>query len=299
MVVGTLLGACGRGESIPAGPPGGRGAAEAPETPAGEGSGEQATSVSASADSSPEAAAITQLVRALTPPDLTWTSDRLDARFHAGRELLGRLKQGDPELGREALRRLLADNPEEITVRNGLLEVGAHSAPVDARPLLDQLVLEYGHRMSDRTEAVRLLAETSPARAEEILGPLLRQERLRQTMPDQEFLLAGWLTACERTGTDPVEVLATVAGNIFMQDAARHRAVQELGEHPGTLSRATLEVVLVESTGNGYLRRKAAQALASSLPAETACSIFKEVAEKEADRNMLIFLLNILEEVCG
>lgn len=250
-------------------------------------------------DPTPQGAAIRELVRALTPPDLTWTSDRLDARFHAGQELLSRLREADPAVGREALRTLIDDKPEAVPVRNGLLEVGAFAAPEHARPLLEQLVLEYGHRMSDRTEAVRLLAETSPARAEEILGPFLRQERLHQTLPDGEFLLAGWITACRKTGTDPVEVLSTVAGNIFMQDAARHQAIEELGRHPGTLSRATLEALLVESTGNGYLRRKAAQALRASVPAESACSIFKSVAEKEADQNMFLFLLNIIEEVCG
>ncbi|MDP6839317.1 MAG: hypothetical protein QF724_10305, partial [Planctomycetota bacterium] len=294
LYAGACLGSCSSGASET----GGQGESSGPPVDAAQGAGEShATPVDAAApgDRSPEAVAITELVRTLTPPDLTWTSDRLDAHFHAGREALARLKQAEPALGRAALGRLLADNPEEIPVRNGLLEVGAHSAPDDAEPLLVQLVTEYGHRMSDRTEAVRLLAQTSPARAEELLGPLLRQERLRQTMPDAEFLLAGWVTACEQTGTDPVEVLSTVAGNIFMQDAARHQAVEELGKHPGTLSRATLEAVLVESTGNGYLRRKAAQALSASLPAETACSIFKRVAEQEADQNMVIFLLNMLE----
>lgn len=244
-------------------------------------------------------ARIEELVEVLTPLDPTLTSDRLDARLRRQRALLEELRAAGPEVGRAALEYLEEHPIEVVPVRRGLLDVAAHAAPEEAEPLLVRLIEEYGHPMDLRAEAAKLLGRTSPERALEVLRPLLEKVRRRtRTLPDDEFLLDGYLAACERTGTDPTMILADVATNIFIQDAARHRAAKELGKHPGPFSRAALEAILVESTGNGYLRRMAAQALRDSLPAESACALFREVYSREADLNMRTFLEDMIRDNC-
>ena len=42
----------------------------------------------------------------------------------------------------------------------------------------------------------------------------------------------------------------------------------------------------------------AAQSLRKTLPAEDACALFKEVADREAESNFLIFLLDVIAETC-
>ena len=64
------------------------------------------------------------------------------------------------------------------------------------------------------------------------------------------------------------------------------------------LERRALETVLIESSGNGYLRRKAAQSLRLSLPAETACTLFRTVFEREADINFAKFLGDMIAQLC-
>jgi hypothetical protein len=117
-------------------------------------------------------------------------------------------------------------------------------------------------------------------------------------MPDDEFLVRGWVVACELLGRSPVDELADVATNLMMQDAARHYATQELGRFHEPKGRKALETVLIESTGNGYIRRKAAQSLQASLPAETACALFRHVLEREADINFQAFLQDVIARNC-
>jgi hypothetical protein len=205
-------------------------------------------------------------------------------------------------VGREALARLRetpdGKRPEEV--ERALLILSARAAPEDSKILIENLVTQYGTDLALRTEATLLLAEMHPERAKEILEPFVRKARQSQTLPPQEFIIRAWVTACEKTNTDPVPALADAAANLFMEEAARVRAVKELGRHPGNrLAEKALAAILVESTGDGYLRRMATQGLLAILPQETACSLLTQVADKEADTNMLFFLRDVLDKNCN
>lgn len=243
---------------------------------------------------------IERLIELCTPLDPTLTSDHHDRQLHAQRALVEELSRAGPELGRAALeayeRNSTPDTPDLLRVR--LLEVASHAAPEHTRPKLVALLTQYGYPMLDRTESARLLAETSPTTALELLEPMVSETRRSSTMPDDEFLVRAYVTACRGAQVSPVPVLARFVTNIYKQEAARHYAAQALGEHPEPLGIKALEAVLIESTGNGYLRRKAAQALRVALPAESACTVFRAVADREADMGFLEFLISMIEANC-
>lgn len=241
---------------------------------------------------------IEHLVEALTPMDETWTSDVKDAWFHNTVEIVGELKGAGPEVGEEALRYLREEGHEAIGVEVGLLTVAAFADPEGTQPYLEELIFEYGHTIHRRAEAVLLLSEIAPHRAVELFDPHLRDPRQHKTYPDAEFFVRGYISAANRIHHDSVDLLADVTTNIWHQDAARHFAVRELGNHRSEIGRQALQITLIESTGNGYLRRLAAQALVKSLPRETACQIFGTVANKEADQNFLQFLIDVITENC-
>lgn len=243
---------------------------------------------------------IERLIELCTPLDPTLTSDHHDRQLHAERALVEELRRAGPEVGRAALEAYEGHSttatPDLVRVR--LLEVASHAAPELARPKLVGLLTQYGYPMLDRTESARLLAETSPATALELLEPMVSETRRSSTMPDDEFLVRAYVTACAGAKVSPVPVLARFVTNIYKQEAARHYAAQALGEHPEPLGIKALEAVLIESTGNGYLRRKATQALRVALPAESACTIFRAVADREADMGFLEFLISMIEANC-
>jgi hypothetical protein len=245
---------------------------------------------------------IARLVELYTPLAKTVTSDKTDQQFIAGQELLAQLSAAGPEVGRAALDRLReapSGGKRPQAVERALLTVAAHAAPEDSRVLLENLVTQYGTDLALRTEATLLLAEVHPQRALAILEPFVRQARQSQTLPPQEFLVRAYTTACEKTQTDPVPALADAAANLFMDEAARVRCVKELGNHPGNpLAEKALAAILIESTGDGYLRRMAVQGLIKVLPRESACSLLTQVADKEADTNMLLFLRDALDKFC-
>ncbi len=244
---------------------------------------------------------IAHLVEVFTPLAKTVTSDKTDAQFIEGQKLLAELSAAGPEVGRAALARLreVPDGKRPQAVERALLTVAAKAAPKDSQVLIETLVTQYGTDLFLRTEATLLLAEVYPERALVILEPYVRRARQSQTLPPQEFLVRAYVTACEQTKTDPVPALADAAANLFMDEAARVRCVKELGEHPGNrLAEKALAALLVESTGDGYLRRMAAQGLIKILPRETACSLLTQVADKEADTNMLLFLRDTLDKFC-
>ena len=172
-------------------------------------------------------------------------------------------------------------------------------APQQSEDLLQHLMVDYGHGIDDRTEATLLLAETAPER---YLGSaeryLLRRGRPNQTMPNDEFLARGWVLACEAVGSSPAPMMADVATNLAMEPAARYYAAETLGRYPSPLGRQALETALIESTGDGYLRRKAAQALRESVPAEAACDLFNHVLSREVDENFKAFLVNMIQVNC-
>jgi hypothetical protein len=244
---------------------------------------------------------IANLVELFTPLAKTVTSDKTDQQFIAGQELLAQLSAAGPEVGRAALDRLreVPDGKRPQAVERALLTVAARAAPEDSRVLLENLVTQYGTDLALRTEATLLLAEVHPQRALAILEPFVRKARQSQTLPPQEFLVRAYTTACEKTQTDPVPALADAAANLFMDEAARVRCVKELGNHPGNpLAEKALAAILIESTGDGYLRRMAVQGLIKILPRESACSLLTQVADKEADTNMLLFLRDALDKFC-
>ncbi|MBI5364987.1 MAG: hypothetical protein HZA53_17550 [Planctomycetes bacterium] len=255
--------------------------------------------------SSPTQVQLDELVKALTPLPADLTSNLLDQHLHRGQELLAAAKAGPRELGIAALQRLRQGAPKGDDglpiqeVERGLLQAAAYSAPDDARPLLENLVLQYGPTLHLRTEALICLADTSPARALEILEPMVTKARPTQTMPPAEFIVRAWVTACTKTGRSPVKELADVATNLFYDQTGRTAAVKLLGDYADPLAIQALTAILVESTGDGYLRRMATQGLVRQLSREDACSVFLKVADREADQNMLLFLRDVLEKNCG
>lgn len=245
---------------------------------------------------------VARLIELWTPLPKTVTSDISDKRFIDARALEAELSAAGAEVGREALARLRQDQgvryPQDV--ERALLSVAAKAAPEDARALLENLVTQYGTDLGLRTEATLLLSEVHPARALELLEPYVRRTRQSQTLPPAEFLVRAWVTACEKTHTSPVPALADVATNLFMEEAARTRAIKELGNHPDdALAVKAVSAIVIESTGDGYLRRMAVQSLVRMLPRETACSLIKSVGDKEADTNMLVFLKDVLDKNCS
>jgi len=247
-------------------------------------------------------AELAELVVLMTPLEKAVTSDITDRNLLRGRELLARLRSGPREVGLEALERLKevpsGDRSRPVDVDRALLDVAAHAAREEARPLLEALLTQYGAALELRTEAALLLAETSPERAIELLGPMVTKARPTQTQPPAEFIVKSWVTACDRTGRSPVRELADIATNLYMDETARILAVKELGRRPEPLALQALQAILIESTGDGYLRRMAAQGLRDSMPKENACEIFERVASREADLNFAQFLADMLAKNC-
>ena len=248
-----------------------------------------------------EEADLAELLEAFAPVDPTATSDVHDANLHRRRAVLERLREeGGPHLGRRALEVWREDPDRPAAVRYALLEVAAHGAPEDAAPVLEDLVVTYGSAdLGARTEAVRLLAETSPARALEVLEPLVLEERPSATRPDQAALLRGWLVAARSAGPVEARVPAAVAVSLFQPPEARYVAIGALGEIGGTLAAAALEEVLVEATSDGLVRRKAAQALVRCVPSAELCPILERVAGHESDPHFLNFLGEMLDDNCA
>lgn len=243
---------------------------------------------------------VEELRAALVSPELTAGSSEVGTWKQRRTAVMDRLKGGDPAVGRELLRILREERRElDTAVRTGFLEVAAHCATDDAVPFLIEVFETYGEPLDLRTAACHQLAAVAPAEAVERLQPILVQARPRQTWPAAEAMLEAFVKSCDATdAVDPkLEVLTRIATGILFDDAARYRALKELGEVDHPLARQAIEAALVESTGNGYLRRKAAQALLAGAPDE-CCAVFERVAAHEADGNFLLFLEDMLEKNC-
>jgi hypothetical protein len=246
--------------------------------------------------------AVRDLVAALTPPSPAVTSDVLDDWVARRRATLVRQRGAGAAVGREALRRFRAEPALASEVRQGLLDVAAHNLPDEVAPVLEELIAVYGEDLGVRTAAAELLAEVAPARAAALLEPIVREARHSRTYPPQETLLRAYAAGTWGSGGDPGMVLAEVATDLRQDDAARAAALEALKRcvsgPAAAASKQALETVLVESTGNGYLRRKAAQAIRDSFPAAEACALFERVASLEADLNFGMFLADMLAESC-
>ncbi|QDV08354.1 hypothetical protein Poly30_38920 [Planctomycetes bacterium Poly30] len=246
-------------------------------------------------------AEIYELLGELQPLREDLTSDHHDRQFILNKRRIEALEKDDrPEVGWAALHAFTRFQGDDFHPRRTLLRIGARVSPKEATGLLKSLSFTYGYRLGDRAEAVLLLAETDPAALMEGARPYLeRKGRPFQTAPSDEFYARAWITACERTGESPVPMMSEVAMNIALEPIARYVALEELGDHgDDPLARAALQEALVESTGDGYLRRKAAQGIIKGFPSEDACALLQEVLRNESDQNMARFLDDMVQTNC-
>jgi HEAT repeat protein len=239
------------------------------------------------------------LMTALTPPRADALPVEKSSWYAQRRKTLERMRSAGRAVGLEALRLYREDPPALPEVRAGLLDVAAHTAPEETAPILVQLVQVFGEHDIVRAQAVEFLGETSPDLALEVLTPLLGQRPDGRTYPPEERLLLGWVSACRATGTDPVPLLASIATDLARPQEVRHLATRSLGEFDSPQSRQALQNLLVESGGNGYVRRLACQSLRQLLPAEEFCPLVEGVMEREADPDFLRFLDDVHSKSCS
>lgn len=241
---------------------------------------------------------IRDLVTALTPPPLDALPVEKSEFYQNRKRALERLRQASEAHGLAALERLRKDPPALTEVRCGLLDVAAHAAPKATEPLLVELVTTFGADLGLRREAAELLGQCLPETALTVLEPILRERYDGRTYPPEERLLSAWLTAMERLGRDPVPLLALAATDLHRPMDVRHFATRALGRFPSPQGRQALETLMVESSGNGYIRRMALQALEQSLPKEEFCALARRVQENEADTDFILVIESALEKSC-
>jgi len=242
---------------------------------------------------------ISELALALVEPGAMATNTDFMEWKNRRRSLIDELGGGSPQIGRALLERLEDEQLAgiAISVQKGFLEVAARSSPEAATPRLLELFETYGHPLDLRQAAAQQLAVTAPALAIETFEPLLEVSRMSSTMPGHEFLLEAYLVACASESHDPLHLLVAITTGILYESDVRHAAIKALGERPSEMGFHALEQALIESTGNVYLRRLAAQALIASAP-ESCCEVLRRVAENEADVNFLNMLGNMLDLHC-
>lgn len=244
---------------------------------------------------------ILDLLRAMQPLKESLTSDHHDRQYILNRQRVERLEREDRlDVGWAALHAFTNYPARDAVLKNRLLRIGARVSPVEARNLLVELTFNYGYPIEDRTSALEFLPEVDPAAVFEGAPAILEREgRRTQTAPEDEFFVAAWLKACDVAGEDPVPMMSSVAVNFALDPVARYSAVEALQAHADVpLARATLEQVLVESTGDGYIRRKAAQSILGGYSREEACSILTQVRSREADVNFARFLDDMVQTNC-
>lgn len=243
---------------------------------------------------------LAEIEAAFAPVSPSSTSDVQDRALERKRTTLERLRQRSPELGRAAWKRFGEIDPKDEELRIALLDVACHSAPDVVEDELVRMVTTYGPQYSLRlrTHAVRFLSETAPARAVELLAPLLREPQRAMTYPPQETLVDCWIVASRKQGALDDRLLAEVAIGLTQPADARYRAIEELSRVHTPVAVDALKLVLTESGSDGYVRRKAAQAVIDGLPREEACALLAAVADREVDQVFLVFLADMLEKHC-
>lgn len=244
---------------------------------------------------------IAALVRSLQPLDPTLTSDHHDRWFIDNKVLMEQLEASErPELGWAALHAYSNYPQRHHAIRKTLLTVGARVAPEEAAPLLAELAFSYGYYIEDRSEALLLLAEVDPeALFAGSRAHLERQGRPEQTGPNDEFHVEAWRVACETSGRSMVPMMSQVATNLALEPYARVIAVRALAPFADDpRAEGAIRTALVESTGDGYLRRISAQTVLDGFPKETACELLAEVAAREADVNFARFLDDVIQTNC-
>jgi HEAT repeat protein len=244
------------------------------------------------------AADLGALYEAYAPVPPTATSDKHDAAFHRRQEVLLRMRTGSASLGRAALAEFEVDPKRDPALRLALLDVAAHCAPDETAPLLECMFVEFGQSLQLRTHATLLLGEIAPRRALELFPPILRDPKLPRTYPDRERVLEAWLTAARKVEAPTDELLVELATGLFQAPAVRYLATEALAQCPTQRALAGLEELLTESSSDGLLRIKAAQALRDGFPREVACATLERVADRESNVEFLEFLADLLEQHC-
>lgn len=241
---------------------------------------------------------ILDLITALTPPSPTSIPIEKSQFFATRKRTLERLRAASEAHGLEALRVYREDRPDLPEVRSGLLDIAAHTAPAASEELLVQLVSTFGEDLYVRRAATELLGDCLPQRALSVLEPILRERYDDRTYPPEELMLEAWVRACEKLSKDPVPLLALIATDLQRPQEVRHLATRALGRHDTPFSRQALETLLVESSGNGYIRRLALQSLENLLPKEGYCELVKRIQSREADTDFIVFLESALDKSC-
>jgi hypothetical protein len=244
-------------------------------------------------------ALVEDLVRALTPLPPSAAAGSQNDWYAQRRAILERMRVGGADVGRAALCEYTARSKSAAAATLvGLLDVAAHNVPEEVAPELERLVKTYGPDLLLRGEAAAILAQTSPDRALSLLEPFLRAPRVALTLPPSERLLAAWICAADARGVDKADLLCALATDLGQAGDARTLATKALATCPAERVRPALESLLVESSGNNYVRRIAAQSLCELLPAEDLCATLREVASREADPVFAAFLGSMMDANC-
>lgn len=282
----------------PSGPPPAAAAASTPPGGDAAGGSSAAHAPAAAAAGADRTAEVESLIRAFTPPAKDVTSDITDGWIRDRKAALRKHVAADPTLGQACYRAYRERAELGFDVRRDLLEVAARTDPTAMRDELAEEFERYGGELGLRSRAIELLGELDPPRALAVLEPLVVEARKQKTYPPQETLLRAWNDAALRAGIDRTPLLTRVAADLLQDDPARHLAVRQLGTCEGLPAAQALEAVLVESTGNGYLRRLAAQSLAGNKKFTTACATLQRVLERESDDGFAQFLDDLVAKSC-
>ena len=241
---------------------------------------------------------IRDLVAALTPLAADAPPVELNQWHLTRKRLLERVRAMGPEWGTEALR-VYHDRPNTYPeVRSGLLDAAAHTHPEGTTELLVELVTEFGEDLHIRTKACGYLAIAAPERAVEVLEPLIVDPPSGRTYPPRERMLTAWNDAASKVGLDRAPLLSAVATDSTNEMDLRHMATRYLGSFESRQGRQALELLMVESGGNTYIRRIATQSLVKTVPKEALCELVRGILDREADISFQVFLDNVLQENC-
>ena len=234
----------------------------------------------------------------LVPPSADASRQELQRYGQARQRVLDDYGDEGWEFGDVALK-IFEENPQALLpVRKGLLQVAAANLGPDAEETLIRVLDTYAEDIALRTAACELLGRYRPEAAVEFLGPILLDAAPSRTWPERDLMLGAWDMAARSEEIERAPLLARVATDIYQKDNVRHRAVELLGSVDDPRAVRALEQVLVESTGNSFLRRQAAQALARQPDREESCAIFSRVLEREVDANFQLFMADMLELNC-
>ena len=241
---------------------------------------------------------IRDLVAALTP--LSAEAPPIETNeWHLKRKrMLERARSLGPEAGTEAFRVYTDRTGTFPEVRSGLLDVAAHTHPELVTDHLIELIGEFGPDMHLRTRACSFLAVAAPERAVELLEPLILRPPSGRTYPEAERMLLAWDEAARASDHDRAPLLCAVVTDTSRKMDLRHAATRALGTFRSAQGRQALELLMVQSGGNTYVRRLATQSLIKTIPGEELCPLVRRVLERESDVPFQIFLDNVLQENC-